>query len=101
MKRLSEVLGTAFADADVPNAARANMIMRNWDSAVGGILAQHSTPDRYDHGVLWVQANGSAWAQEIRMSQSIILDRLNDLAGEPLFHEIRVLHRARRPEMLR
>jgi len=101
MKRLSDVLGTVFADSDVPNAARANIVMRQWSSAVGDILAMHSTPDRYDHGVLWVEATGSAWAQEIRMSQGIILDKMNEIAGEVLFREIRVCHRARKPDMVR
>lgn len=101
MKRLSDVLGTVFADADVPNAARASMVMRQWRSAVGDILAEHSAPDRYDHGVLWVETSGSAWAQEIRMSQAVIIDKMNEIAGENLFTEVRVLHRARKPEMLR
>lgn len=101
MKRLSDVLGTVFADSDVPNAARAHMVMRQWPMAVGEFLGEHSTPDRYDHGILWVEASGSAWAQEIRMSQSAILVRLNELAGEELFREIRVLHRSRKSEMLR
>jgi predicted nucleic acid-binding Zn ribbon protein len=101
MKRLSDVLGTVFADGDVPNAARANMVIRQWPTAVGEILGQHSIADRYDHGVLWVEASGSAWAQEIRMSQGAILERLNEMAGEQLFREIRVLHRSRKPEMLR
>ncbi len=101
MKRLSDVLGTVFADSDVPNAARANIVMRQWSTAVGEILALHSAPDRYDHGVLWVEATGSAWAQEIRMSQAVILEKMNDIAGEQLFREIRVSHRARKPDMVR
>lgn len=100
MRRLSEVLGTAFADSDVPNAARASLAMRQWRVAVGDMLADHSAPDRYDHGVLWVETSGSAWSQEIRMAQGVIVDKMNEIAGEPLFREVRVLHRARKPEML-
>ncbi len=102
MRKMSDILQNVFADGDVPRAARANAVMRQWQTAVGEILAQHSQPDRYDHGVLWIESTGSAWAQEIRLRQGDILARLNELGGEPdLFQEIRVTHRARKPDMLR
>lgn len=102
MKKMSDILANVFADGDVPRAARANAVMRQWKTAVGDILAEHSSPDRYDHGILWIESSGSAWAQEIRLRQGEILARLNELAGSTdLFREIKVTHRGRKPDMIR
>ncbi|MBX3113686.1 MAG: DUF721 domain-containing protein [Fimbriimonadaceae bacterium] len=102
LKRLSDILPEVFADGDVPKAARANIVMRQWEDAVGEILSKHSKPDRYDHGVIWVETTGSAWAQELRMRQTEILAKLNELAGERgLFLELKVTHRGKKPDMIR
>lgn len=102
LKRMSDILPEIFADGDVPKAARAHIVMRQWSEAVGEILSNHSVPDRYDHGVLWVETSGSAWAQELRMRQTEILTRLNELAGERgLFRELKVTHRGKKADMVR
>jgi predicted nucleic acid-binding Zn ribbon protein len=64
--------------------------MRRWPEIVGPILAKHSHPERYDRGTLWIAASGSAWAQELRLGQELILGRLNEAVGETLFTGIRV-----------
>ena len=97
MKRLSEVMATAIVCTDVLDGARAQKVMRNWEEAVGGLLADKTSPDRFDHGIVWVAATGSAWAQEIRLRREEIVGRLNEMAGEDLFKDIRVGVRAPRP----
>lgn len=91
MKRLSEILPGALGKPEVLRAARAMRALRRWDAVVGSTLAAKSAPDRFDHGVVWVAAAGSAWAQELRMRREAILAKLNAVAGEPsLFRDIRV-----------
>ena len=98
MKRISEILGKAVDDPGVMQAAQAQAVMRRWEEAVGATLAEHSCPDRFDHGVVWVAATGSSWAQELRLRQTQILARLNSMAGEDdLFKKIRV--GTRRPQV--
>lgn len=91
MKKISEILGLSIDDPSVMVAAKAQTVMRRWEEAVGPTLAEHSTPDRFEHGVVWVAASGSSWAQELRLRQTQILARLNAMAGEDdLFQKVRV-----------
>ncbi len=89
MRIMSDVLGDAIGRREVIVAARAQMVFRRWDEAVGPHLAKSSQPDRYEHGTLWVSTVGSAWSQEIMLQKHIIVDRLNAMAGEELFQDIR------------
>jgi predicted nucleic acid-binding Zn ribbon protein len=90
MKQAKQFLGKAVEHPEVLRAGRAKKVLRSWKSIVGTELALRSWPERYDRGVLWVAVTGSAWAQELRMAQESILQRLNEQAGEPgLFASIR------------
>lgn len=97
MKRIADIL-PALDQREVLRGARAQRVLRSWPSIVGDLIARKSTPDRYDHGTVWIAAPESAWAQEIRLRSEDILQRLNDMAGEPgLFRELRVGAAGRRP----
>lgn len=85
------MLPGALGKPEVIRAARALRAMRRWESVVGPALAAKSSPDRFDHGVVWVAAAGAAWAQEVRMRREAILAKLNAIAGEAsLFRDLRV-----------
>jgi predicted nucleic acid-binding Zn ribbon protein len=90
MKKLSDLMPAALEQKEVLRAARAQTVMRRWAEVVGMVLAEKAVPERFDSGTLWVAATGSAWAQEICLRKELILERLNDLAGEPLFRDLRV-----------
>lgn len=90
MKRIQGMMGSAIGRPEVLRAARAQIAMRKWPEVVGAAIAEKSAPDRYDRGTLWVVASGSAWAQEIRLRKEEIVKRLNELAGESLFVDVRV-----------
>jgi predicted nucleic acid-binding Zn ribbon protein len=90
MKKVHGLLGGALGRPEVLKAARAQIAMRKWSEVVGEAIAAKSMPDRYDHGTLWVVASGSAWAQEIRLRKEEIMARLNEIAGEHLFTDVRV-----------
>lgn len=97
MKRVTEFLEFAIEGREVLTAARAQKVLREWESVVGATLAARTRVDRFDHGTVWVEADGSAWAQEIRLNAETVLGRLNELAEEDgLFQRIKV--GTRRPE---
>jgi predicted nucleic acid-binding Zn ribbon protein len=91
MTKLSDLLPAALSQSGVLRAARAQIVMKNWTEAVGPVLADKTTPDRFESGTVWVSAKGSAWAQELRLHQETVLARLNEMSGERgLFKELRV-----------
>lgn len=99
MKKLSDFMPKAIERSEVLRTARAQAAMRRWKEVVGEILAAKSEPDRFDRGMLWVYAEGSSWGQEIRLRKSLILSRLNQVAGEDgLFTDLRVGTRKMRLE---
>lgn len=91
------MLRSALGRPEIVKAARAWRIMHRWPEIVGEGLAERSTPDRYDRGTVWVATRGSAWAQELRLMKETILERMNGMAGDRLFTEVRFGVRAPKP----
>ncbi|MCW5937263.1 MAG: DUF721 domain-containing protein [Fimbriimonadaceae bacterium] len=76
---------------EVLRAARAQVALRRWEEAVGKVLAEKTLPDRFDQGTLWVYCTGSAWAQELRLHEDQIVEKLNFIAEEHgLFRSIKI-----------
>lgn len=99
MRRLSDLMPKALDKSEVLRTARAQAAMKRWKEVVGDILASKSEPDRFDRGMLWIYAEGSAWGQEIRLKRGLIISRLNEIAGESgLFADLRVGTRKMRLE---
>lgn len=90
MRKISAIVPDAIAREEVLRAGRAKRVLRQWPEIVGPLLAQKSSPDKYDHGTVWVAVSGSAWAQELRMIKGQILSKLAKAGGEPgLFTDVR------------
>ncbi len=89
MRRLEDLMGDALGHRDVLLAARAQLALQHWPEAVGELLANKVIPDRFDHGILFVTSESSAWAQEVVMQRKVIINRMNELAGESLFKDIK------------
>ncbi len=53
-----------------------------WDTIVGTEVAAHCRPERYVDGRLWVRADSTAWATEVRLLAPVVVQRLNDELGE-------------------
>jgi predicted nucleic acid-binding Zn ribbon protein len=84
------MLSQAVGREEVLRMARAQRVMREWPQVVGPAMAARSNPERWDRGTVWVAVEGSAWAQELRMIKDVILQRLEQIAGEGgLFIDIR------------
>jgi predicted nucleic acid-binding Zn ribbon protein len=91
LRRLNDVLGDAVEQTEILRTARGQAVLRQWKTVLGGVMAEHAVPERFEGGVLYVACDGTAWAQEIRLRQDEILSRLNELSGERnLFQKIRV-----------
>lgn len=89
MRIMADVLGDAIGRKEVMRAARAQILFKRWGEAVGDHLANNTKPDRFDKGTLWFTASGSAWSQETMLHKNVILSRLNEMAGEELFSDLR------------
>ncbi len=97
MRSIEEILADAIGRPEMLKTGRAQLALRQWSQVVGPMLASKCQPDRYEKGVIWVVAAEAAWAQEIHFQKAIILSRLNEVAGENLFLDLRAGARPPRP----
>lgn len=101
MKRLGDIINIAVDQKEILRAARAQAVSRQWIDVVGELLATKTSPDRFERGTLWVCATSTTWAQELRMREETVLQRLNELSNEKaLFTEIRVGVGPRRRDLM-
>ncbi|MBM7437908.1 DciA family protein [Streptomyces sp. HB132] len=70
-------------------------VMGRWPQIVGGDLANHCVPVRYDEDpaerVLTVQCDSTAWATQLRLLAPQLVARLNTDLGQGTVRMIRVL----------
>lgn len=71
-------------------AAQAHLA-RSWEEIVGPLLARKACPARLKGGVLTVCAVSSAWAQELSLSRSTVLERIDAVLAPGTVREIRVV----------
>lgn len=98
LRKVENLVARAVARPEVVKGARAWAVMARWPEVVGEGLAARSEPDRYDRGTVWVAVRGSEWAQELRLMKETILERLNELAREKLFTDVRFGVRKAKPK---
>jgi hypothetical protein len=55
------------------------LIALSWRETVGDLLAERSTPEKYEHHVLFVRVSNPTWMQELVIIKPLIISRLNSL----------------------
>jgi predicted nucleic acid-binding Zn ribbon protein len=68
-------------------AAGAGLLAR-WEQAVGAEIADHCRPLSLTRGVLVLQAESTAWASQLRLLQSSLLARLEQVTGAGVVQRI-------------
>jgi predicted nucleic acid-binding Zn ribbon protein len=53
------------------------LIALNWQDVVGELLAERSTPVKYEHHVLFVRVSNPTWMQELVLIKDKVMERLN------------------------
>lgn len=80
-----------------PSRAAVGGVFGRWEESVGEQIAAHVQPVRLDGGVLLVEVDDPAWATQVKLLGSTIIDRLRTVAGVDVAGiEVRVDRRAAR-----
>jgi len=84
-----DALSRGFGQRGVGETAR---LFSRWTEIVGTALADHVTPVRLDGTTLVVQVDHPAWATQVRLLGSELLDRVGTIPGidRPTTLDIRV-----------
>ncbi|MGH2834137.1 MAG: DUF721 domain-containing protein [Solirubrobacteraceae bacterium] len=60
-----------------------------WGEAAGARLAKVANPTKEHDGVLTITCSSAAWAQEIDLMSSVLIEQLNKALGSPYIRQLR------------
>ncbi|MFT4202135.1 DciA family protein [Gordonia sp. (in: high G+C Gram-positive bacteria)] len=68
----------------------AATVINTWDSIVGQDLAAHAKPTRLDDTILYVSAESTAWATQLRYVQGQIIAKIAAAVGDGVVTQLRI-----------
>lgn len=74
--------------AKVEKQYKRYFVLSRWPDIVGEIAARHVHPQGIEFAKLILYAPDATWRQEVQMMSGVVLQRINNLAGERLVKEI-------------
>jgi predicted nucleic acid-binding Zn ribbon protein len=66
-------------------------LMPRWAEFVGDVNAAHTTPEKWESGVLTIRAESTTWATSLRTMAPQIMARLNDILGPKTVTRLQIL----------
>lgn len=87
--RLGEVLRAYLGEGKLLGAARDHLVAALWPQVVGDWYARHTHVSRVWEGIVEVECDSAARAQQLQLDSAEIARRLNARLGEPYVREIR------------
>jgi predicted nucleic acid-binding Zn ribbon protein len=83
LSRLMNAWGASAAD-DV------GAVFGHWEDCVGSAVAAHCRPLTLKDGVLLVEVDQPAWATQLRLLSSKVMERITEHCGKAVVSELRV-----------
>lgn len=72
------------------NIATGTVIGR-WDEIVGDVVAQHCPVESFENGKVVVQADSTAWAQQLKLLLPQVMRRIDEVVGQGIVESVVVL----------
>jgi predicted nucleic acid-binding Zn ribbon protein len=66
-------------------------VFGRWSQIVGPELAEHTTPQTFEDGVLVVAADSTSWATQLRLLAANLVKRLNEDLGHGTVRRVKVV----------
>lgn len=79
---LASVLGEVVRERGWDERLAAQRVFSDWASIVGPEVAQHSTVEGYEDGVVSVRTTSTAWAKQLTLLAPRVVARLNEELGD-------------------
>lgn len=79
---LGDVLGEMVQNQGWTDRLAASRVFSDWASIVGPEVAQHCRVDHFTDGIVYLEADSTAWAKELKMLAPRLVARLNDELGD-------------------
>lgn len=79
---LSSILDAFLESLRIPHVAFLVSLRKRWKEIAGPLVSWNATPLSVRNGVLTVVVRNHAWAQELRMSKTMLIERIRETVGE-------------------
>ena len=79
---LSSILDAFLESLRIPHVAFLVALRKRWPEVAGPLVSRNATPLSLRNGVLTVVVRNHAWAQELRMSKTTMMERIRETVGE-------------------
>jgi predicted nucleic acid-binding Zn ribbon protein len=87
---LGSTLNELIADQGWQQDVAVGGVIGRWESVVGDDLAAHVTPLSFSEGILFLQADSTAWATQVRLMERELLQKLAAVLGSGTVNSIEV-----------
>ncbi|GAB4098990.1 DUF721 domain-containing protein [Sinomonas halotolerans] len=88
---LGNVVNRVVAERGWSSPVAVGSVMSRWRELVGEDIASHCTPESFEGTVLRVRCDSTAWATQLRLLSTALLDRFRRELGEGVVTSLHVL----------
>lgn len=88
---LSKVVGRLVAERGWTSPVAVGSVMAEWATLVGPEISAHCTPESFTDTTLHVRCDSTAWATQLRLLSSSLLEKFRTELGEGVVTKIQVL----------
>jgi len=88
-QQIGNVFSQLFRDLGIDKAIQQNQAVSRWADIVGERIAQISTADRIENGVLYVKVNSPVWRNELVFMKGNLINSVNDALAKNIVKDIK------------
>ncbi|WP_422936702.1 DUF721 domain-containing protein [Sinomonas sp. P47F7] len=88
---LGSVMGRMVAERGWSSPVAVGSVMARWRELVGPEVAAHCTPESFEDTTLRVRCDSTAWATQLRLLSTALLDRFARELGPDVVRSLQVL----------
>lgn len=87
-QKVGEVFEKMVTSRRWDRALVGGRVVAEWELVVGEKIAQHSRADKYENGVLYVSADSTVWAQQLRLLLPQLMAKLDERYGSGVIQKL-------------
>ncbi len=86
---LGDILSGYLNQPGLRSKMREQKILNAWDQVVGKAIAEVTQPSRVRNHILQIRVINSVWMQELQFHKPFMIQKLNELLGDPALQDLR------------
>ena len=89
MQHISRAIEKLLRKAGLEKGVAQQNALFVWKEVVGKRVAENTTAEKRDHGVLMVRTTTPTWRQELQLQKPTIIKKLNKKLGKKVIKDVR------------